>query len=231
LLFETASGYCLFEKEEYDETAANMAKVQKAVASLERFSKMVKIAAYTPFTTAEEALENIQSVQHHKVSSTLKSFLTTHLPATKSSKKQKFALGISDPKLGQEIFSETGITASYNETTVELMRGVRTHFAKIIKKINEEDVRRAQLGLGHAFSRSKCAQDVNRQDKPIMQTIALIEQMDKDINTFCMRLKEWFAWHFPELTKVVNDNAIYAQLVNLFDGKRDNCVEDIKEEI
>ena len=71
-------------------------------------------------------------------------------------------------------------------------------------------MRKAQLGLGHAFSRSKCAQDVNRQDKPIMQTIALIEQMDKDINTFCMRLKEWFAWHFPELTKVVNDNTIYA---------------------
>lgn len=55
--------------------------------------------------------------------------------------------------------------------------------------------------------------------------------MDKDINTFCMRLKEWFAWHFPELTKVVNDNAIYARLVSLFDGKRDAAVEDFKSEI
>ena len=64
---------------------------------------------------------------------TLKNFLTTHLPSTKTSKKQKFALGISDPKLGQEIFSETGITASYNETVVELMRGIRAHFNKIIK--------------------------------------------------------------------------------------------------
>jgi hypothetical protein len=67
------------------------------------------------------------------VSSTLKSFLTTHLPATKSSKKQKFALGICDPHLGQAIFGETGITASYNETVVELLRGIRTHFSKIIK--------------------------------------------------------------------------------------------------
>ena len=55
--------------------------------------------------------------------------------------------------------------------------------------------------------------------------------MDKDINTFCMRLKEWFAWHFPELTKIVNDNQIYARLVNLFDGKRDAVKDDLKEEI
>ena len=90
---------------------------------------------------------------------------------------------------------------------------------------------RAQLGLGHSFSRSKCAQDVNRQDKPITQTIALIEQMDKDINTFAMRLKEWFAWHFPELTKIVNDNAIYARLVNLCDARRDNFTEEISDQI
>lgn len=97
--------------------------------------------------------------------------------------------------------------------------------------LSDADVTKAQLGLGHSFSRSKCAQDVNRQDKPITQTIALIEQMDKDINTFAMRLKEWFAWHFPELTKIVNDNAIYARLVNLCDARRDNFTEEISDEI
>jgi len=55
--------------------------------------------------------------------------------------------------------------------------------------------------------------------------------MDKDINTFCMRLKEWFAWHFPELTKIVNDNQIYARLVNLLDGKRENVNDAFKEEL
>lgn len=97
-----------------------------------------------------------------KVSPLLQNFLSSKLPKTKSSKKQKFALGISDPKLGQEIFEATGITACYNETVVELIRGIRTHFGKIVKKINDEDVKRAQLGLSHSFSRSKCAQDVNR---------------------------------------------------------------------
>lgn len=98
-------------------------------------------------------------------------------------------------------------------------------------EVNEEDIKRAQLGLGHSFSRSKIADDVARNDKPIQQTIALIEQMDKDINTFCMRLKEWFAWHFPELTKIVNDNQIYARIVDLLDAKRENVTDELKEEL
>ena len=73
------------------------------------------------------------------------------------------------------IFGETGFTASFNESIEELLRGIRTHFPKLLKKVNEEDIKKAQLGLAHSYSRQKCATDVNRQDKPIIQTIALIE--------------------------------------------------------
>jgi nucleolar protein 56 len=73
-----------------------------------------------------------------------------------------------------------------------------------------------------------CATDVNRQDKPIIQTIALIEQMDKNINTFCMRLREWFSWHFPELGKIVSENAIFSKLVHLIEN-RENVNEEMKE--
>lgn len=52
--------------------------------------------------------------------------------------------------------------------------------------------------------------------------------MDKNINTFCMRLKEWFSWHFPELAKIVSDNAIYTRLVKLI-GTRDNINDEMKD--
>lgn len=45
-----------------------------------------------------------------------------------------------------------------------------------------------------------------------------------------MRLKEWFSWHFPELTKIVNDNAIFTKLVHLLE-KRENITDDMKERI
>jgi nucleolar protein 56 len=71
---------------------------------------------------------------------------------------------------------------------------------------------------------------VNRQDKPIIQTIALIETMDKNINTFVMRLKEWFSWHFPELARIVTDNSIFCKVVHYIE-KRDNVTDDIKEKL
>ena len=133
ILYESASGYCLFEKSEFDEAGSQLTKIQKSINDIDRFAKMVKLAAYQPFTTAEEALENIMAIRDLKVTATLKNFLVTHLPATKSSKSQKFLLGIADPKMGQEIFSETGITASFNESISELNRGLRTHFVSLMK--------------------------------------------------------------------------------------------------
>jgi nucleolar protein 56 len=133
ILFETASGYSLFKKEEYDETGGQLKKVQKAITELDRFKKMVTFEAQYSFKTAEEALENMQAIAHNKCSSALKSFLSSNLVTTTSSKKQKFALGIHEPRLGPEIFEATGITASYNETIVELLRGIRTHYPKLLK--------------------------------------------------------------------------------------------------
>ena len=143
ILYESASGYCLFEKEEFDETGGQLKAIQKAIPNLERFAKMIKLAAFQPFQTAEEALENITQVAKNTVPDTLKNFLISNLPATKSSKKQKFLLGIADPKLGQEIFSETGFTASFNESIEELNRGIRAHLPKLLKKLSDEDMTRA----------------------------------------------------------------------------------------
>lgn len=58
----------------------------------------------------------------------------------------------------------------------------------------------------------------------------MIEQLDKNINTFVMRLKEWFSWHFPELTKIVNDNNIFVKLVSFIE-KRENVTDELKEEL
>jgi nucleolar protein 56 len=45
----------------------------------------------------------------------------------------------------------------------------------------------------------------------IIQAIALLDQMDKDVNTFAMRVREWYSWHFPELKAIVPDNFLFAK--------------------
>merc|ERR1712072_1300202 len=48
-----------------------------------------------------------------------------------------------------------------------------------------------------------------------INTIALLDNLDKNINTFAMRVREWYAWHFPELAKIVTDNIAYAKVARI----------------
>ncbi|RLN96615.1 hypothetical protein BBJ28_00013112, partial [Nothophytophthora sp. Chile5] len=41
----------------------------------------------------------------------------------------------------------------------------------------------------------------------------LLDELDKEINTYSMRVREWFGWHFPEMGKIVTDNLQYAKCV------------------
>jgi nucleolar protein 58 len=57
----------------------------------------------------------------------------------------------------------------------------------------------------------------------IIQAIGLLDDLDKELNTYAMRVREWYGWHFPELTKIVSDNIQYAKVVKMM-GNRVNAV-------
>ena len=85
------------------------------------------------------------------------------------------------------------------------------NFTKFVKLLGNGALEQSQLGLGHAYSRTAVKFNPNRADNMIIQTIALLDQMDKDLNTMAMRVKEWYSWHFPELKAVVPDNYMFAR--------------------
>lgn len=113
---------------------------------------------------------------------------------------------------------------------MELIRGLRLHAEKLIANMQQGDMSKAQLGLGHSYSRSKVKFNVNRSDNMIIQAIALLDTLDKDVNTFAMRVREWYGWHFPELVKIVNDNMLYAKLA-VFIQAKERLQEDHIEEM
>lgn len=71
----------------------------------------------------------------------------------------------------------------------ELTRGVRLYFHKFVHGLSALSVAKAQLGLGHSYSRAKVKFNIHRSDNMIIQSIALLDQLDKDINTFAMRIR------------------------------------------
>lgn len=66
---------------------------------------------------------------------------------------------------------------------------MRLHFHSLVRGLTAQAASKAQLGLGHSYSRAKVKFNVNRADNMIIQSIALLDQLDKDINTFSMRVR------------------------------------------
>lgn len=236
LLSESASGYALMQVLEADVIASQTDQVQAAVAEFARFSRMVKLSAFAPFSTAEHALENANMISEGAVSDFLENFLDTNLPTSSSQSKKNsnpsVQLGIHrDPKLKSALSEAMGgkVAVISDERVEDLLRGARMHFEKFIDGMKPGDLTKAQLGLAHSYSRSKVKFNVHKSDNMIIQSIALLDQLDKDINTFAMRVREWYSWHFPELIKIVPDNIQYARTVRLIKDKASLADEPIEE--
>lgn len=219
MLFEFASGYGLFEAHGIDEIGQSTEAVQGSVVDLNRFGKVVKLTAIQPFSSAADALNQCNAVSEGLMTDELRNFLELNLPKVKEGKKPKFSLGVAEPKLGSQIFEILRIPCQSNDFVLELLRGIRLHLHTFIKDLKEVDLEKAQLGLGHSYSRAKVKFNVNRVDNMVIQAISLLDTLDKDINTFCMRVREWYSWHFPELVKIINDNYIYARVAKFVKDK------------
>jgi nucleolar protein 56 len=151
----------------------------------------------------------------------LRSLIELNLPT----KKSAVVLGVAERGLAQSIKSDLNVDCDTSTRTQELIRGVRLHAEKLLRGLEEGDVVKSQLGLGHAYSRAKVKFNVNRSDNMIIQAISLLDQLDKDVNTFAMRVREWYGWHFPELVKIVPDNNQYARTVKIV-GDKSTLTED-----
>ncbi|PKU83234.1 nucleolar protein 56-like [Dendrobium catenatum] len=225
LLFESASGYSLFLAHGLDEIGLSVDAIRESVLDLSRFGKVVKLVAFNPFSSALDALNQCNAVSEGIMTDELRNFLELNLPKGKEAKKSNFSLGVAEPKVGSQILEVTKIPCQSNDFVLELLRGVRLHFDRLIKDLKPNDLEKAQLGLGHSYSRAKVKFNVNRVDNMVIQAIFLLDTLDKDINTFSMRVREWYSWHFPELVKIVNDNYLYAKISKFVEDKS-NLSED-----
>ena len=222
-LYECSLGYALFELLGYEEISQKSEEFQQSIMDYKKVSKIIKKVAFMPFKTSEQALENTKMVNDCQISEELKSFIKEYFPKSSDSNR----LGSVDKNFSQKISETLGIKTVVGDFLVEISRAIRVHIHKFLG-VDDTTVTKSELGLGHSYSRFKCMFDVNRQDKPVIQSIALIDLLDKDINSFCMRIKEWFSWHFPELGKIITDNYVYIRIVNLIE-QRKNLIENQEE--
>lgn len=181
---------------------------------------------FEKFESAAQALEEVAALVEGKVSPLLSSLLDT------LKDEKKATLAVADPKLAQAINKLPGITLTpvSDSTTNEIYRAIRDHLSSLIPGLAEENIATMSLGLSHSLSRHKLKFSPDKVDTMIVQAIALLDDLDKELNTYAMRVKEWYGWHFPEMGKIINDNLAYARII-LKAGMRQNCSKTDLSEI
>jgi nucleolar protein 58 len=181
---------------------------------------------FEKFDSAATALEEVAALVEGKVSPMLAKLLDT------LKDEKKASLAVADPKLGVAINKLPGLTLNpiSDSTTFDIYRAIRDHLPSLIPGLLPENISTMSLGLSHSLSRHKLKFSPDKVDTMIVQAIALLDDLDKELNTYAMRVKEWYGWHFPEMGKIVNDNLAYARII-LKVGMRTNCSNSDLSEI
>ncbi|XP_059432859.1 probable nucleolar protein 5-2 [Corylus avellana] len=215
LLFETPAGFALFKV--FDEGRLNKVEdLWKEFSSPESARQVVKLKAFSKFENTSEALEATTLLIDSKPSKGLRKFLRAHCDGE--------TLAVADSKLGNIIKDKLKIECVHNQAVMELMRGIRNQMTELISGLGVQDLAPMSLGLSHSLSRYKLKFSADKVDTMIIQAIGLLDDLDKELNTYAMRVREWYGWHFPELTKIVQDNILYARTVKLM-GDRVNAAK------
>jgi len=206
VLFETPAGYALFkllDKGKLKESDS----FNTDFSTPEGAAKVVKLKAFDKFEDTKSALSAATAICDSKLDKKLSKFLK------KECTGDNVKLAVMDKKLGGLIKEKLGIKCMHDNAVGELMRGIRNQMESLLTGMPESDIRAMKLGLSHSMSRYKLKFSPDKVDVMIIQAISLLDELDKELNTYSMRVREWYGWHFPEMGKIVTDNLMYAKTV------------------
>jgi nucleolar protein 58 len=207
ILTETSAGYALLKAK--DKKLLSRDDLATELDNVENVCSLLKLKDFQKFDSAAAALEEAAAIVEGKVTARLSSLLD----GIKDEKK--VSLAVADPKLANAIGKIPGleIKAIADSSTSDLYRAIRQHLPSLIPGLLPDDVNTMSLGLSHSLARHKLKFSPDKIDVMIVQAIALLDDLDKELNTYAMRVKEWYGWHFPEMAKILNDNLAYAKVV------------------
>lgn len=175
---------------------------------------MLQRVSFEPFEDTADAVTAMTACMEGKVSAGLKKFLKKKIKQQSDS-----VLAVADKGMAQSLKeSLKNLQVMYDDKTQELFRGIRGYMEELLCEdgedgISKEDLRAMQLGLSHSLGRYKLKFSADKVDTMVIQAVGLLDELDKEINTYAMRVKEWYGWHFPELQALTSDNVKYAKMV------------------
>lgn len=101
---------------------------------------------------------------------------------------------------------------------------VQTGFAR-----DAEEFSRWMHKVTMETTKLRVKQAVEKRDLIIIQAVQTLDDVDKTINRFMGRVREWYGVHFPELDRLLGKHETYARLASKL-GRKNNFTEQKLEE-
>uniref|UniRef100_A0A8B9DGW3 Nucleolar protein 58 n=1 Tax=Anser cygnoides TaxID=8845 RepID=A0A8B9DGW3_ANSCY len=223
VLFETAAGYAIF-KVLNEKKLQEVDSLWKEFETPEKANKIVKLKHFEKFQDTTEALAASTALVEGKLSKNLKKILKKIV--AKDAHEQ---LAVADAKLGGVIKDKLNLSCIHSPMVTELMRGIRSQIEGLITGLPSREMAAMCLGLAHSLSRYKLKFSPDKVDTMIVQAISLLDDLDKELNNYIMRCREWYGWHFPELGKIITDNLTYCKCVRKVGDRRNFASSDVSD--
>ncbi|XP_052865927.1 nucleolar protein 58 isoform X2 [Anopheles cruzii] len=218
VLYETPAGYAIFKLLD-DTKLKEIDNLYLEFESPEQAGKIVKLKHFEKFADTTEALSAATAAVEGKVSKTLKKALKKLVVEDVQNQ-----LLVADAKLGNAIKDKLSLQCVSNTSVQELMRCIRNQSENLLSGLPKKEMTAMSLGLAHSLSRYKLKFSPDKIDTMIVQAQSLLDDLDKELNNYMMRVREWYGWHFPELGKILTDNVAYIKTIKIV-GTRDNMAD------
>lgn len=80
------------------------------------------------------------------------------------------------------------------------------------------------------ISRMRVKKATEKRDLLVVQATQAVDDIDKTLNLFMARIREWYGLHFPEMDRLLENHETYARLVSNLGTKENFIVESLEKE-
>jgi nucleolar protein 56 len=80
------------------------------------------------------------------------------------------------------------------------------------------------------LAKMKVKTTVERRDLLVAQAVQTVDDLDKSLNVFMSRVREWFGLHYPELDRMLDKHETYARLVVDLGTREEFTVDNLEKE-
>jgi nucleolar protein 56 len=128
---------------------------------------------------------------------------------------------VEDQMLARSLSHIEGIIVNLADNSVA--KWFRENLGEYLSQLNivksQEEISSFRYNVAIRLSKAKLSAASAEKDLLVKQAIDAIDEVDKAINVLVMRAREWYSFHHPTLSELVQDQDQFAQILKFCCGK------------